>query len=209
MTVFELTIWAYRRQMVQYEPRRQLEVAAEYGVGPGFRAPFVEDLLAGLRGQVADHCGRGCIRGEGASADIRAHIVHAHVRKLPSAAQILIIKAAEAGKPPDWNPYTPSFRVTPWWKGEGGKLERIDGELVVRGSFRKIWSKKGRWIGCYLAHQGMPPAIAEAIRDKARGDYAVWWGGLAQLEAGLSADPRLAAFSIEGVGANREPWRGK
>lgn len=206
ISVFDLTVWAYRRQMVQYEPQRQLEVASEYGIGPNFRADFIEDLLAGLGSGAGDYTGRGCVRGEGASADIRAHIVHAHVRSLSSAAQIQIIKSAEKATPPNWDPYIAPFRVSPWWKGEGGQLERIDGELTARGSFRKIWSKKGAWIGCYLVWEGTPPAIAAAIREQARRDYTTWWEGLAVLESGLSADPRLAAFAVKGVGAKREPW---
>lgn len=209
ISVFELTVWAYRRQMVQYEPRRQLEVAAEYGIGPGFRADFVEDLLAGLDGHAVDRTGRGCVRGEGASADARAHVVHAHVRQLPSSAQIQIIKAGEKAAPPNWDPYVAPFRCRPQWNGAGGRLERIDGKMVARGKFRKWWSNKGKPLGCYLVWHGTPPAIAAAIREQAHRDYATWWDGLARLEPGLSADPRLAAFAVEGVGAKREPWREK
>ena len=200
VSVFELTIWAYRRQMVQYEVDRHPDFLPER-----FRGNLIEELL----GKKASISGRGCINGAGTSAALAAHVIHAHVRKLSGAEQVQVISAAAKAKPPKWNPVVPAFQLIPMWKGRGGVLEHVEGKLVARGTFRKMWSKKGAWVGCWLDAKGTPPAIAEAIIEEARRNYRTWRDGLVKLHPGLTADPRLAEFKIEGIGAIKDPWVAK
>ena len=197
VSVFDLMVWAYRGQGVQYEVDRHPEFAPKR-----WRGNLVEDLLGWRKGYSA----RGCINGMGSVASIEAHIIHAHVRTLSNATQHLIIKCGENGKAPNWDPVIPPFRLIPDWKGQKGRLERIDGELVVYGTFRKIWSAKRKWIGCRLREEGTPAVIGAAILDRARKDYRLWYDGLAKLEPALAIDPRLAEIPVRGIGAEKDPW---
>jgi hypothetical protein len=185
ISVFDLTIWAYRIQMVQYEVDRH----AEFLPGRNDRN-WIDDLLGVRRG----YDGRGCINGAGTSAALAAHVVHAHVRQRSSIAQRLIVKAGSTAIPPNWNPIVPGFRIVPSRKAGGGEI-------------RMIWNKHRHAIGCLIEYQGTPPAIADAIRDEARGHYLTWWEGLASLKSAFRVDPRLACFEVSGIGALREPWK--
>lgn len=201
VTVFELTVWAYSTHMVQYEVDRHPEFLPER-----WRGHLLDDLLGHL-GRRQAHDGRGSINGAGSTAAEAAHIIHAHVSRLASSAvRHLIITAGARAQPPRWNPVTPPYRLIPDWKGQRGRLERIDGMLVAQGAFRKIWSKKGQWIGCRLRDEGTPPVIAAAIIEKARADYCAWHGALMRLEPALAADPCLADLCVRGIGAPAEPW---
>lgn len=211
LSVFDLTVWAYRRQMVQYEVDRHLEFM------PGrARGNLIEELLGGILGARAGYDGRGCINGAGTSAALAAHVIHAHVRRLASPAQILVIKSGASGKPPRWDPAIPPSRVVPVWIGSAGRIERRSAKLwdvIVHGRLRMLYgvTRKGRKthepVGCAIDYAGTPPAIAEALHDEARRNYRIWWEALAWLEDILGIDPRLAGFRVDGIGARAEPWR--
>ena len=201
VSVFELTVWAYRRQMVQYEVDKHPEYALRTIHG-ALRDDFAR--LLHQRSHGLD--GRGCLNGAGTTAAVAAHIVHAHVRALGTQAQRLIIASAVKEAPPNWDPVVPSCRFVPAWKGQRGHIKRVNGELKVFGRIRMIWNKHRHAIGCLLDQEGTPAVIAEAIRDKARAEYRIWWNGLARLQPIFEVDPRFADFSIQGIGAAAEPW---
>jgi hypothetical protein len=206
VSAFDLTVWAYKRQMVQYEVDRHSDFL------PGReRGNLIDELLAVSRG----YDGRGCINGAGTSAALAAHVIHAHVRGLPSKAQQLVIKSGASGKPPQWNPIVPPARVTPVWIGRAGTIERRSRRLwdvVVNGRLKHLYgvTRKGRKshepVGCLIDYVGTPPAIAAAMIEAARNDYLIWWHGLSDLATIFGIDPRLAGFKVEGIGVPREPW---
>lgn len=206
ITVFGLTVWAYKTHMVQYEVDRHADYLPDANRG---------NLLDELLGMSRSYDGRGCINGAGTSASVAAHVVHAHVKRLSSRVQILLIKAGSEGKPPNWDPIVPPSRVTPVWIGPTGSITRNSDELwdvTVNGRLRLLYgvTRKGRKShepnGCAIGYAGTPAAIAEAIIEEARSDYLAWWAGLDQLAPVLGIDPRLAGFRITGNGAPELPW---
>jgi hypothetical protein len=185
ITMWELLVWAYKRQMVHYEP----ETADGPVMASG--APGLASLaLLGLAG--GDD--RWSVSAAGTTAHEDAHLVHSRVCLLAPADRELIISTAARGRPPIWDPPIPAFRVVPVRRGGTGGI-------------RMIYGKSHRPIACLIDYEGVPDAEAVAIREAARATYARWWRLLrrVRLSLTLSAIP-LARWRHAGIGAEREPW---
>ncbi len=156
--MWALLIWAYKRQMVHYEP--------DWDDGPGMASH-----AAGLASLALLGVGRGderwSINGAGTTAHEDAHIVHDRVCMLAPTDRDLIIKTAAAGRPPDWGPDIPELRVVPVRRGGTGRV-------------RMIYGKSHRPIACMIDYEGVPEDEALAIRHAARQTYRHWWRLLRQ-----------------------------
>jgi hypothetical protein len=177
--MWQLLIWAYRKQMVQYETDRHREWR------PG---SFADELLGFGRGSSP----RATINGAGSSAHDDAHIVHAHVMRLRPKAGDLIVAHAARGSPPDWNPRLPPCRIVPMRRGGG--------------AIRMLW-RRGNAVGCLIDYEGIPEGEAERIRQRARDAYTDWWQALRQVRLTMVHEHRLTLWRVSGLGADDEPWR--
>jgi hypothetical protein len=185
ITTWELLVWAYKRQMVHYEP----ETADGPVMASG--APGLASLaLLGL----ASGDGRWSVSAAGTTAHEDAHLVHSRVCLLAPADRDLIIGTAACGQPPVWDPDIPPYRVVPVRRGGTGGI-------------RMIYGKSHRPIACMIDYEGVPDAEAVAIREAARATYAHWWRLLrrVRLSLTLSAIP-LARWRLAEIGVAREPW---
>lgn len=184
ISMWKLTVWAYRRQMVQYETDR-----------------FYEQRPIGSLAQALDFRSghgeaRGCINGAGTTAHADAHVLHRHVRMLPPGEYAAIIRAGREGLLPIWSPMIPELRIVPVRKAGGGDL-------------RMIYGRSHRPIGCLIEYEGFPDDEAEKLRSRARADYACWWRGLRRLRVAMMHETGLSLWKIEGIGAVSEPWKGE
>jgi hypothetical protein len=191
-TMWNLLVWAYRRQMVQYETDRHMEHRAGY---------LLDDIMASQSG----YAERGCINGAGTTAHDDAHVVHAHVMGLRPRAQDLLIHSASRAAPPNWNPPIPPLKITPLWKGPPGRVERVNGVLTVLGSVYRLW-RKGNPVGHLIAYEGVPEDEAERIRQRARDAYTDWWQALRQVRLTMVHEHRLSLWRVSEMGAVDEPW---
>jgi hypothetical protein len=187
ITMWELLVWAYKRQMVQYEVDR-----AE---GPdGYLGQSSSAFAAehgGVRGVNASE--RGCINGAGTTAHEDAHVVHGYVRLLKRSVCELVIRTSAKGVPPVWNPSLPPCRVVPVRRGGGGAI-------------RLIYGKSNRPIACMIGYEGFPESEARRIREAAHESYAVWWMAVRALRTDLWGETRLTRWKVTQTGAPREPW---
>jgi hypothetical protein len=185
ITMWALLVWAYKRQMVRYEVDR---AARPCGAGRALLAEF-------LRQRSGFAAERGCINGAGTTAHDDAHVVHAHVQALGSRERELIMATAEAGRPPEWNPAIPAFRVVPKRRAGNGAVQRI-------------WSPSGNAVGCLIEYVGVPDHEAALIRRKARELYELWWRTLRRLRSALWVENSLTLWKVSQTGAPAEPWIG-
>ena len=185
ITMWELLIWAYKRQMVRYEVDRH---------EPEWRTGFRSTSPTWALGAALAHGGhsRGSINAAGTTAHADAHIVHSHVMQLDPADRDLIIRTAERGLPPDPNPILPPCRVVPVRKGG-------------TGSIRMLYGKSGRPIACLIDCQGVPEHEARALRQVARETYLRWWRALRSLRREMLTRNGLARWQVAGMGADQEP----
>jgi hypothetical protein len=186
ITMWELLVWAYKRQMVHYEP----ETADGPVMASG--APGLASLaLLGLAG--GD--GRWSVSAAGTTAHDDAHLVHGRVCLLTPADRDLIIDTAATGRPPVWNPEIPPHRVVPVRRGGTGGI-------------RMIYGKSHRPIACMIDYEGVPLEEVAAIREAARDEYTHWWRLLrrVRLSITLSMTP-LTRWRLAEIGAQREPWQ--
>lgn len=179
ITMWALLIWAYKRQMVRYEVDRALALEP------------AADGSRGLPG-VAFWGERGCINGAGTTAHPDAHRVHAHVLRLPPARRDLVIKTAEQGLPPEWDPSIPPLRVIPMRK--------------AGGAIKRIWNRSGNDVGCWITFEGVAEDEARMIRGAARDIYTCWWWALFASYRDAWIEDRLERWKISGIGVEREPW---
>lgn len=180
ISMWRLTVWAYRTQMVQYETDRFRDQRSIRTLADelGYRSGGIEP--------------RGCINGAGTTAHDDAHILHAHVRRLgPDSA--LIVKAGRMGVMPIWNPQVPTLRVVPVRKAGGGSL-------------RMIYGRRHMPVGCLIDYEGFPEDEIETLRAEARENYDCWWEGLRRLRVAMSRERGLTRWRIEGLGAPARPW---
>jgi hypothetical protein len=184
ITMWELLIWAYKRQMVRYEVDRH---EAEWRTGFRSKSPTWR-LGAALA--LGGH-GRGSINGAGTTAHEDAHIVHAHVMQLEPANRDLIIRTAERGSPPDPNPVLPPCRVVPVRKGG-------------TGSIRMLYGKSGRPIACLIDYEGIPDHEARQIRKAACLIYSQWWDAMRLLHLTMLTQS-LTRWKVERMGVDRDP----
>lgn len=154
ITMWELLVWAYKRQMVRYEVDRH-----EPEWRTGFRSTSATWRLGSAMAQGGG--ARGSINGAGTTAHPDAHLVHAHVMRLEPADRDLIIATAERGTPPDPNPVLPALRVVPVRKGG-------------TGAPRMLYGKSGRPVACLIDYEGIPEQEARRIGQVARDTYARW-----------------------------------
>jgi hypothetical protein len=186
ITMWELLVWAYKRQMVHYEP----------DVADG---PSMASQAAGLASlALLGLCSRGdegwSINAAGTTAHKDAHIVHDRVCLLAPADRDLIIGTAARGKPPVWDPDIPAHRVVPVRRGGTGRI-------------RMLYGTSNRPIACMIDYEGVPEAEAVAIRLVARQTYAQWWRLLRRLRLSLTLSAtHLTRWRLVDIGAQSEPW---
>lgn len=179
-TMWRLLIWAYRRQMVQYETDRAFEHRA------------VGQLAKELLGYSTGDTMRGCINGAGTTAHEDAHVVHAHVMALKPRPRYLLIDCAARAAPPNWSPAIPPHRFVPSRK-------------AGTGTIRMIW-RKGNAVGCLIEPEGIPELEAALIRQRAREAYVDWWQALRQVRLTMVHEHRLGLWRVSGIGAEDRPW---
>lgn len=182
--MWPLLVWAYKRQMVHYE----LPFGAELN---GYASSWSHMML----GVVIDApAGRGTINGAGTTAHPDAHVLHSVVCRLVPEHQRLIIATASKGKPPEWNPDLPPWRVVPVRKGGTGKI-------------RMISDRRGKPTACMIDYEGVSDAEAKAIRANARQIYMDWWKQLRRLCLALQIDGHgMRRWKVAEIGAVRAPW---
>ncbi|WP_125461895.1 MULTISPECIES: hypothetical protein [Rhodomicrobium] len=181
--MWELLVWAYKRQMVRYEVDRAT-------IYRGNGNTLFRELLDARTGYSEP---RGCIVGAGTTAHADAHVVHAHVQRLSAGQRDIIIATAEIGQPPEWDPAIPPLRVIPLRKRGSGAIVRI-------------WSKSGNAIGCAITYDGVPPQAAREIRENARKLYDRWWRALRYLRGRMWTEERLSRWKVGRTGAVWQPW---
>lgn len=184
ITMWKLTVWAYRRQMVQYETDRFYE---QRPIGA-----LAKEL--GFRSGGGDV--RGCINGAGTTAHADAHVLHRYVRMLAPAEYAAIINAGRVGLPPVWSPMVPELRVVPVRKAGGGDL-------------RMVYGRSHRPIACLIEYVGVSDDEAERMRVRAREVYARWWRALRRLRVAMLHETGFSLWKIAGIGAVSEPWNGE
>jgi hypothetical protein len=186
--MWELIVWAYRRQMVQYE------VEGDDGPGmPQQAASFLSLIKLGL---FETRRSEGwSINAAGTMAHEDAHEVHARVQALGDPDhRALIVGTGAAGSPPVWNPKIPPLRVVPVWKAGGSRLEMF-------------YAEKGhRPLGCMIDYEGFTEEEARSIRQSAIESYQLWWRLLRVLRVGFIGDSSLTRWKVTGIGAAAEPW---
>lgn len=189
ITMWELLIWAYKREMVHYEP--------DHHIGPQMPLQAANFASLAANGQF-----RGCyyeswsINGAGTTAHEDAHTVHSAVLALGHRRADLVVKAAAAGSVPDWCPKLPAYRIVPVRKGGSG-------------SPRHIYGKNGRPIACMIDYEGIPDHEIARIHQAARESYSLWWAALRDLRLGfVMKSAALKRWKITKTGALREPWNG-
>lgn len=109
----------------------------------------------------------------------------------------LLIKHAELGSAPTWDPETPAPRCLPVLR-PNGKPKCMRGET---GRYR------GHAIACLVRYEGYSDAAAAALRREARARYARWIALLDQVIHMLLPDHgRLIRWRLTGLGVERSPW---
>jgi hypothetical protein len=177
--MWDLLVWAYKRQMVRYETDRH---EARWRTGFSACSP---SWTVGAALALGGHA-RGAINGAGTTAHEDAHLVHAHVLSLAPAPRDLIIRTAERGAPPDPEPVLPPCRVVPVRKGGSGGI-------------RMLYGKSGRPVACLIDYEGIPEPEARAIREDARRTHERWRQALADLEAAMLTETRLSRWRVSGI----------
>jgi hypothetical protein len=186
ITMWELLVWAYKRQMVHYEP--------ETVDGPGMALQAAGLASLALLGLCSRGDERWSINAAGTTAHEDAHIVHERVCLLAAPDRDLIIGTAARGRPPVWDPAIPVHRVVPVRRGGTGRI-------------RMLYGTSNRPIACMIDYEGVPETEAAAMRSAGRATYAQWWRLLRRLRLSLtlSAAP-LSRWRLADIGAQREPW---
>lgn len=180
ITMWELLVWAYKRQMVRYEVDRH---------EPEWRTGFRSTSATWRLGSAMAEGGgaRGSINGAGTTAHPDAHLVHAHVMRLEPADRDLIITTAERGTSPDPNPVLPALRVVPVRKGGTGGL-------------RMLYGKSGRPVACLIDYEGIPEQEARQIEEVARETYSRWRKAVSRLRLEVETRNALHRWQVIGPG---------
>lgn len=189
-------VWAYKRELVR------LSWASEGGgrVGPSAGAvsgtgKLCRTLQLGFVGSGGGAWETGGTPGFKVHPD--AEVVHAAVMALPHEARGILMRAAEAGEPPEWSPRIEPFVTGPWLRANGRC------RMLVIG---------GRPAACLLKRTGVPPHEAEAIRARAREHYRVFALALLAVESGLRGANNgegkilLKRWFIKEIGVSMAPW---
>lgn len=186
-TMWGLLVWAYKRELVRYCEGR---VAA--GPGLGVRGSGTGNVCRMLEvGISGEWAGSGPSRFP-VHAD--AEWVHGLVRSLDKDEFWLIVRSAEAEKPPEWDPVIAPLRVVPMLKANGRP------RMIV-------CPIEGRPVACRIEVHGVPPDEAAATRRAARERYAHWYRLLWAMREKCNEENALTRWRIAGIGAEAEPWR--
>jgi hypothetical protein len=196
--LWELLTWAYRRQMVRY--------ACLEGYGPAGHARGGYDRVGEVLriGATIRTTGHGAPRYD---VHEDAIVVHDWVLRLAPRERDLVMRTAEAGAPPDWNPRLPPCRVVPLLKGAWtfDNFKGPDG-LAKPHALRRIVDKRGKWKASCIAYEGVGEAQKQARVALARRDYDLWHTALRVLRDAMVTQDDLKRWRITGVGAERTPW---
>lgn len=182
ISLWELLVWAYARQLVRYE-RCDGPVGA--GRSRSATGRICDDLAAGA-----------VIRGSSGPVASRAHVdaivVHEWVMRLPPDERYLLIDTAERRAPPDWNPRFSDVVVRP--------------VLRPNGEVKTLKDKRGKAIASLIEFEGVGDAErAERLR-RARECYTKWWRVLKVLRDAMLAVDDLTRWRITGIGAEEAPF---
>lgn len=189
-TMRGLLEWAYQREMVRFA-----------GSGGGAATPSALSMSGrSMTGRVCDILDEGFMSSGGGgwmgspSSHPDAEHVHGMVLRLEREDYWRVVRAAESGTPPDWDPDLPKLKVVRLLKASGAP------RMYVCPVSRRPVAER-------IAVVGMPLAEAEAIRGKARAEWHRWVQLLTWLRHDLLLQPTaLKRWQITAVGADLEPW---
>lgn len=187
-TMWSILVWAYKRELVRYCEGRVATHGARGFASSSATARVGRALEGGFVGDGGSHVGL-------ASFPVHpdAEWIHGLVRSLDRDEYRMIVKSAEAGEHPQWDPEIEPARVVP--------------VLRANGKPRMLCcTRSGRPIACLIEVHGLARDDADAIRSKARENYARWFRLVAALRDKVSEDDALTRWRITGIGAHPQPW---
>lgn len=183
--MWSLLRWAYGREQVRFSAAEEAGAKARQMSGTGWA---MQVLANGAR-----------VSGGGGSwqppsCHIDALAVHALVRNLSAEDFWIVVRSAEHGRPPEWNPEIVPARLIAMRRANGRPEHVLD--------------RRGKTMACVLRLVGTTPAQAEMIRHEARALYRRWRQLLVHLRGDLTgAQSGLTRWRVEGIGVEAEPWR--
>lgn len=188
ITMWGLLVWAYKQELVRFAGRDGASLLDHSGYSG--TASVCDALGAGIVGGRGEQ--RGTINGR-PSAHPDADWVHAEVSRLPAEESWPLIRAAEAGRPPEWAPELPTAKVVRVWS-KGGKPRML------------IDPVSRRPVACLIAIEG----VAEHEREQRLALARLAWVDfvilLRRLRDALVERDRLERWQISGIGLELEPW---
>jgi hypothetical protein len=159
--------------------------------------------LGGGTGRVCDVLGDGFTLSDGngwrgaPSAHPDAEWLHMRVQRLEREDYWRVVRAAESGTPPEWDPEVPALKVVRLLKASGQP------RMYVCPVARRPVAER-------IAVVGVGEAEAAMIRAAARETWRRWVAMLAVLRDQILAEPRaLKRWQVTAIGAELEPWRAK
>lgn len=186
--VWPLLVWAYRGEQVRFSAGSDCGADTIREVSGTGWAMQVLEMGARVSG------GGGTWHAPACHVD--ALIVHALVTQLVGDDYWLVVRTAERGAPPIWEPEIAPLRFVPVRRGNG-RPEFIRDRCNIA-------------VACIVRSVGYSQADAESIRAAACASYGRWIGLLDLLRAQLSGPGMgLTRWRVEGIGASRQPWRSK
>jgi len=198
-TMWQLLVWAYKRELVRVADGRVGAGVAggdwPRGYGGGSVTGAVCRMMeTGLLGN--GHSGARRVMGGGApgfKVHADAEWVHGLVKTLDRDELWLVVKTAEAGEPPEWNPEVEMAWVEPVLKANGRPAMIVD-------------PKSKRPIACRIKLHGVTREEAARIQLEARDRYRKWYRLLWAMRDVLVQEDALTRWSVTGIGAERWPW---
>jgi hypothetical protein len=185
-TMWGLLVWAFKRELVRVLDARGSE-GFTHGNGGSNTGTVCRVLATGIVGSGPT------ARISRVAVPADAEWLHGLVRSLDRDEYWLIVRSAEADRPPEWNPYIERARVLPVLKANGRP------RMIVCPVQR-------RPVACRIETFGMPDTEADAIRDSARERYAHWYRLLWAMREKLRDEDTLSRWRVTGIGAEAEPW---
>lgn len=198
VTMWGLLVWAYKRELVRVADGRGSASAGEDWAdgGGSMTGRACRVLETGLLGP--GHNGMQVAGGGAPSFKVHADAewVHGLVCSLARDEFWLIVRSAEAGEPPEWNPYLEPLRIEPVLRGNGRPAMIVD-------------PMSKRPVACRIRSVGVPEDEAAATRVAARNRYAQWHRLLVVMRDRLLEDGGLTRWELTGIGAEPQPWIGR
>lgn len=190
-SVRELLEWAYQREMVRFAGSPWADEGAALSAA------------GSSTGRLCDVLGDGYLtEGNGwrgsPSAHPDAEWLHAFVmREFETEDRWRIIRAAESGTPPEWDPVVPALKVVRLMKASGKP------RMYVCPVARRPVAER-------IAVVGVGAGEAAMIRVAARKEWQRWVALLAVMRDRIVIERApLKRWQVTGIGAESEPWRGK